>query len=636
MGEDLQIMDPLQILTDEFRKFVRSLMSRLGIEGEVEVERAPPQHGYLTARLHKYSKSLNADLLSRAIDEVYSELKPELYNKLSLVGWYLNVEPNVANYAKLVLNTVSRMGDSYGVSEGCRKDKVLIEHTSANPIHPLHIGHARNSILGDSLARLLRFCGADVETHFYVNDCGVQAMYAVYGYSRVRERVAEHVRSLKPDWAVGIAYSMTYAIAQVNKLKRRLNSAPPEEVPSINREIDEWVSVVGRHLEESGEYAMAFLEALDGEDVEAKVLELNRGYEEGVKGVVSLVREVVELALEGQRRTLECLGIHIDSWDWESEIAVWSSRSRRVVEELVTRWRNYVELKGGTVVFRANKFAEDFKLAELLNLPKFIPPVTLLRSDGTTLYVTRDVAYCMWQHKGKPDLVIRVIASEQTHEQAHVRLALYALGLEEEARRTLHYSYEMVVTEKSMSARRWQFVPVDDIVEEAKARIASKSQRATPDVVEKVAVGAIRYAFLSVNPKKPMTFKWDVVLDMSQNSGPFVQYTYVRAKSITSKAGSTPSYWQIPEELSDEERKLVLLLGEWPSVVAKASQDLRVDYVTEYVNRLALEFNKFYERRPVLQAEEPYREFRLALVNSVRQVLENAFRILGIPTLERM
>jgi len=629
-------MDPLQILLGEFRKFLDHVKSKVGVEGEVEVERAPLHYGYLTAKFHKYARSLEVGKLLSAVEEAYSELKPSLFLKPNLVNWYLNVEPNFVNYGRLVLDAVLKSGSSYGVSDGCRRGRILVEHTSANPIHPLHIGHARNAIIGDSLARLLKFCGAQVRTHFYINDCGAQVMYAVYGYSRVKDRVEKYVGSLKPDWAVGIAYSITYAIAQVNRLKKRLRSAPPEEAAEVTRELDEWVSTIGRHLEESGDYARAFLEVLDGEDVESKVLELNRRYESGDREVVPLVREVVEFALRGQVSTLERIGVRVDSWDWESEISVWSSRSRKIVDELLSRWRDYVELRNGAVVFRADKFAKDFELDQLLNLPKFIPPVTLLRSDGTTLYVTRDIAYCLWQHEGKPDLVVRVIASEQAHEQAHVRIVLYALGLKDEAMRTLHYSYEMVNTEGGLSSRRWRIVSIDEVLEEAKSRIASRGHRASPEVVEKVAVGAIRYAFLSVNPRKPMTFKWNVVLDMSQNSGPFVQYTYVRARSIVSKAGSIPTQWSVPEDISEEERRLILTIGEWPSVVARSSQDLRVDYITEYVNRLSLEFNKFYEEKPVLQAEEPYRSFRIVLVDAVRQVLENAFGILGIPTLERM
>jgi arginyl-tRNA synthetase len=155
-------------------------------------------------------------------------------------------------------------------------------------------------------------------------------------------------------------------------------------------------------------------------------------------------------------------------------------------------------------------------------------------------------------------------------------------------------------------------------------------------VAEAVAVGAIRYSFVSVSPNKPLTFSWDKVLNLRQNSGPFIQYTYVRANSIIEKAGVVPRLTNIPSNIAGEEKELVLILGEYPEVIAKAAQDLRLEYITEYVNRLSLLFNSYYEKYPVLNSEPGIREFRLNLVNAVRTVLGSAMEILGIPRLSRM
>jgi arginyl-tRNA synthetase len=334
------------------------------------------------------------------------------------------------------------------------------------------------------------------------------------------------------------------------------------------------------------------------------------------------------------------LGIEIEKWDYESEAAVWSGEAVRVVSELKRRWPQYVESKGGAVVFRADKFVEDFKLWDVLDLPKFVPPVTLTRSDGTTLYVTRDVAYALWQARQGFDKVIRVISTEQTHEQAHVRIILYALGYEDAAKKVVHYAYEMVnLPGAKMSARRGQYISLDEILDEAAERSASLVKEKNPEVAgviaERVGVGSVRYAFLSASPRKPIEFKWEVVLNLRQNSGSFLQYTYVRAYSILEKASDVGKA-TVPDDMLPEEQELIVKIAEWPGVVREAVAALRPDYAAEHLDGLALVFNSYYEKAPVLKAEEPVRSFRLALVNAVKTVLEAGFYILGIPTLTKM
>jgi len=629
-------VDPLQPAREEFGRVVAEVAKRLGIGEVPEVERAR-RFGYFTARFHKYK--VDPGQLKAA---AAGDWGLEYLQWVSADGLYLNAELNVARLAGLVFDAVAEMGRRYG-SDVCPGGSFLVEHTSANPVHPLHIGHGRNAILGDSLTRLLKFCGAKVETHFYVDDCGVQVMYAAIGYRAVRKEAAEAVaRGAKPDLVVGYIYSTTNAVAEINRLKKELAAAGDEEKKrEIIAQIDEWVAVLKRLMDVEGDLVNKVVEVLGQRDVAQEAVELNRRYEAGDAEARKVVREVVDLVLRGQRETLARLGIEIDYWDYESDIAVWSGEAMRIVRELQRRWPQYVENKGGAVVFRADKFAEDFKLHEVLDLPKFIPPVTLTRSDGTTLYVTRDVAYALWQWKRGLGKVIRVVSTEQTHEQAHVRIILYALGHEDAAKNVVHYAYEMVnLPGAKMSARRGQYISLDEILDEAAERSAALVKEANPEVAgviaERVGVGSVRYAFLSTGPRKPIEFKWDAVLNMRQNSGPFLQYTYVRAYSILEKAQAPPARPEIPGEMLPEEKTLVVKVAEWPTVVKEAFQALRPDYVAEYLDGLALVFNSYYEKAPVLKAEEPLRGFRLALVNAVKTVLEAGFYILGIPTLTKM
>ena len=630
-------MDPLRPPREEFEKIVAEVARALSLEEIPPVERTR-RYGYFSARFHKYRVDHNR--LREVVDSLKN--KPTEYLRgISVDGLYLNVDLNIRSVGELVFEALEKMGRRYGFTEECKVGSFLVEHTSANPVHPLHIGHGRNAILGDSLVRLLRFCGNEVETHFYVDDCGVQVMYAAIGYDAVRREAEERARRVKPDVVVGHIYSAVNAVAEINKLKKELSGRLDDEKRrELIREMDEWVAVLKRLMDTEGDLINKLVEVLGQRNVADEAVELNRRYEAGEPEARKIVREVVDLVLMGQRETLSRLGIEIDRWDYESEVAVWSGEATRIVSELRRKWPQYVETKGGAVVFRADKFVEDFKLWDVLDLPKFIPPVTLMRSDGTTLYVTRDIAYALWQARQGFDKVIRVISTEQTHEQAHVRIVLYALGYEDAAKKIVHYAYEMVnLPGTKMSARRGQYVSLDEILDEAAERSASLVKEKNPEIAgviaERVGVGSVRYAFLSTSPRKPIEFKWETVLNLRQNSGSFLQYTYVRAYSILEKASEVRKA-SVPDEILPEERDLIIKIAEWPGVVKDAVTALRPDYVAEHLDGLALIFNSYYEKAPVLKSEEPVRSFRLALVNAVKTVLEAGFYILGIPTLTKM
>lgn len=629
-------MDPLEPVLKEFDELLERISAFLGLPGKPEVD-FPSKFAFISARLHKFKVDPSK------LPELLGAISFKYLHNVKLEGLYLNADVNPSVLAEELFKAVSVMGDRYGYSNRCTAGRYLVEHTSANPLHPLHVGHGRNAVLGDALVRLLRFCGNEVEVHFYVDDCGSQVMYAALGYDAARDEINRLIkRGVKPDLAVGYAYSVVNAIAEINRLKKLSEGQPDEKKREMLAEIDEWLGVIKRHMDLEPELVNALTERLGRRDLASEAAELNRLYEKGDNEARRKVRDVVELVLKGQRETLSRLGISVDSWDYESELAVWSNAAVQLVEELRRRWPAYVEYKEGAVVFRADKFVEDFKLREELDLPKFVPPVTLTRSDGTTLYVTRDVAYALWQSRRGVDKVIRVISSEQTHEQAHVKIILYALGFRDEAKKIIHYSYEMVnMPGMKMSARRGQYVALDEILDEAAERSAEmvkeKDREVASIIGEKVGVGAVRFFYLSASPRKPIDFKWDVVLNMRSNSGPFLQYTYVRAYSILEKAGSAPAApSKIPEEIQPEEADLVIKLSMWPWTVASAARDLRPDYIAEYLNSLAVLFNSYYEKYPVIKSEEPIRSFRLALVNAVKTVMKNGLGILGVPILQRM
>lgn len=641
-------MNPYSELVREIKSFVSELGKTIGKDlSSLEVIKAQPKFGYLAVPLHSVMRDVPD--IGKLIEELSCKFTFRYLSKPCFVNGFLNFDINVREYARLVIDTILSKGQEYGYSEECPKGKYIVEHTSANPLHPLHVGHGRNAVLGDTLARLLRFCKCEVRTHFYLDDCGDQVAYAALGFYLVRDLVYKRIREgKKPDHVIGIVYAVMCTVAEIQKLRKeieKLKDTDPDRCRELISQCDELVAALANLKQRDEELVLALLEKLhDFPDIEAEVKNLARLYEKGDEEIKKLVREMVNLVIEGFNQTLTRLGITFDSWDWESDITVYSGKVQDIIRRLLARVPQYVELTGGVVVFRADKYAQDMDLWDKLKLPRHLPKAVLTRSDGSSLYLTRDIAYALWCFEQfNPDKLIRVIAAEQQHPQAQLRVVIHALGYPEWAERIVHYAYELVnIPGVKMSGRRGRYVTLDELLDEAKRRVAEMvKERLPPEEIDKVseavAIGAVRYALLSVSPTKPITFDWSRVLNLKQNSGPFIQYTYVRAKSILEKAGVVEIvHYNVPEQLGPEEVELVKYLGEVPEVVKRAATDLRPDYLVEHVNKIALTFNSFYEKYPVIHAEEPYRAFRLALVKSVKIVLENIMNILGIPILEKM
>ncbi|MEM3532025.1 MAG: arginine--tRNA ligase, partial [Candidatus Methanomethyliaceae archaeon] len=276
-----------------------------------------------------------------------------------------------------------------------------------------------------------------------------------------------------------------------------------------------------------------------------------------------------------------------------------------------------------------------------------VPPLTLKRSDGTTLYTTRDIAYTMWKFD-RAEKVINVISLEQKLPQLQLKLALYALNLGGLAENLVHFSYELVhLPGKKMSGRRGRYVTFDEVMDEAVERAYEEVSKRSPHLSEEerrkiselVGVGAVRYALVAVAPNKPITFTWERVLNFEQNSAPFIQYAHARASNILAKAGQVLGQsWTDYAGLSTKyERELVVKLSMLPEIVNEAAENLRPELIAEYANDLSSAFNLFYDNVPVLKTEEVgLREARLRLVEGVKTVLSNALYLMGIRAPTRM
>lgn len=586
----------------------------------------------------------------RLAEKLVKAIDASVYSLMDAVkpagGGYVNFQADFPALAELTFESIKEHGEKYGSVETEEPQKIIVEHTSVNPIHPITIGQARNPILGDTVARLLKTRGHEVKCHYYVDDVGRQSALITYGYVKLGKPKSEG----KPDQFIGIVYTVTSCIIEIQRLKKLLqnakeSNAPTEETLKLQKQLDEWASIA---IEMEGKHPEIFQKLLEAvshdRDPELIINALNREYEAGEAEAKKLVRKVSELVLEGFKQTLARVDIHYDSWDWESSF-MWSNQVNKVIAEL--KRTPYVYPEGRVLEFDAESVARDFNLKKRFGFREDyqIPSLTLIRADGTTLYTTRDIAYSLWKFQ-QAQKVINVVGMEQTLAQQQLRLALYALKHPDYVENLRHFAYNLVTLPGfKMSSRRGHYISFDEVMDEAVERAFEEVSKRSPDLPETekqkisnlVGLGAVKYALVEVDPTKQVLFTWDRVLNFEKNSAPYIQYTYARACSILKKAATPkdkPDYALLGEPV---ERDLILLLSRFPEILIDAADNLKPHSVADYAIALSDKFNTFYAKLPVIKAKpEALSAARLDLVEGVRTVLKNALTLLGIEAPERM
>jgi len=646
------IVNPYGALLNEIYESLSKPLSALGVTFDDIVITKPPsrEYGDISVSVFNLAKkfSVKPEKLAKGLVDELKITKEGLIFSVQAVRGFINFKINRAKYFNLIFNVINKLRDKYGYNPVEVPLKVIIEHTSVTPVKPMHIGHLRNALLGDSLARLFRFRGHKVETHFYINDVGLQVAYAAYAY-----RYARDLRSAaKADHWIGAMYSVINALTEIISLRNRYNEIKDkniEEARMLLKKIDEWMATLARFKEKYPELVERLLTIIEKvENPLDEIYKLNRDYEKGELYAVKLVKEVSKKCLEGYRETLGKLNIDFDSWDWESLLTVWNNFVYELINKLSET--GYVVREDGALVLLADQVVKDFNLYDVLGIPKGyeVPKFVLMRSDGTTLYATRDVAYTIWKMK-RADLVVNVIGVEQKLEQLQVKISLWLLGYKTQLKKIIHHAYEVVnIVGGKLSGRRGRYITVDELIDESIKRAYKEIKKRNRNVTESeamsiakiVGIGAIKYAFLSVTPTRPLSFDWNRVLDFTRNSGPFIQYAYTRAKSILRKSKvKDPLSCDFNPSLLKEnlEIELVEHIGEFPEIVAKAADNLRVDLIASFTNRIATIFNSFYDKYPVLSARSnELKAARLAMTQAFCITMKNALNILGIQAPEKM
>jgi len=569
-----------------------------------------------------------------------------LIEKVQVAGGYINFHLNYQALTEITLDSVRKFGSEYGYVKTDKPEKIIVEHTSVNPIHAIHVGQARNPVLGDAIARILKARGHRVSAHYYVDDTGRQIAVIAYGY----KKLGEPKPIKKPDHFIGEIYAAASCIFEIQKLKKQSQvlkgSEEEEQIKKLKRDLDEWVSVADELQTKYAEVFEKLLKEIQAEPeaAEKEADRIMREYEGGSAEARRLVREVCNLCIDGFKQTLERMNIKFDSWDWESEL-LWSGKVSEVLENLSKT--PFVSSAEGPLKLNVMDAVEQLKLRPLLGISgNFdLSPLTLGRTDGTTLYTTRDIAYSMRKFD-EADRVINVIGAEQTLAQLQLKVALCALGHSDLALRQQHFAYGLLEFPGfRMSSRRGRIITLDEVIDESIRRAYEEVSKRSPSLseaekrgmAETIGVQAIKYALLSIEPVRTITFSWDRVLDFERNSAPFINYAYTRTSGILRKIGELPSEVDGSLLSNPLEKMLILEVARFPEVFVEAADKLKPDDLAVYANNLAEKFHEYYEKVDVSHVEDPMlKNARATLVKALQTVLRNAMWVLGIRLAERM
>jgi len=518
-------------------------------------------------------------------------------------GPYVNIRLNRSLTAKAVLEEILKTDQKgefvFGKPGILTEKKIMVEFSSPNTNKPLHLGHLRNDVLGESISRILAACGAEVRKVCIINDRGIHICKSMLAYKEQGNGRTPQSEKLKSDRFVGDWYVC------FNK--------------ALKTEVDELIQ-----------------KGMKKEEAEAKAplmeraQELLRKWEAGDSETVELWKIMNSWSIEGMKETYRRTGVSFDKYYFESNTYMLGK------EEV---------LKGieKGIFYRQ----EDGSVAVDLSEEKLDKKI-LLRSDGTSIYITQDFGTAISRHKDWPfDQMIYVVGSEQQYHFKVLFTILNKLGYPW-AKNLYHLSYGMVnLPEGKMKSREGTVVDADDLIDSLRAmaleEIREKEREEevgnAREVAEKIALGALHYFLLQPSPVKDMLFDPKESLSFTGNTGPYLQYMGARISSMLRKSNASLNGKNANFSLliSDTEWELVKTLAVYPSVIEEASAALDPSRLASYLYELSKCFSRFYHECPVLNIDDTELSVaRQELSRAVMLVLRDAFHLVCIPFLDVM
>jgi arginyl-tRNA synthetase len=561
--------DPMEDFRNGALALFRAAAESLGSKTETKPETPPEGMGDIAFPCFPLAKELRKAPAEIAKSVAAAIPQDPMFVSVEAKGPYVNFTIAPEELARRTVGAVLHAREEYG-SHPRTGLKIVLEHTSANPNGPLHVGRARNPIIGDTLARILRRCGHDVTTEFYVDDMGKQQVTLTWGAENL-EREGEI--PAKPD------HAMVWYYQEASRLM--------EEDPKVLVQIDAMIAT----------------------------------YERKDPDIAKRVQANCKKVLDGMTASLRRLDITFDSFAWESRY-VFDGSVDRVLESFrkmdctgIDDEALYLDLQRFGITGQENKFF-------------------LARADGSSLYSTRDMAYHLDKlarydraidvlgedHRLKAKVV--GIGTKLLGQEKPIEPLFYAFVSLPEGKMSTRRGRVVTLddlTEEAVARAR----------EEVEKRRPELSDVLKRGISEAVGTGAIRYNIIRIQAEKQLVFKWEEALSFEGNSAPFVQYSHARASSILRKATSLEEH-DASLLTHPSETALIRALARFPNVISDCGRDKACHPVAAYAFEVASLFNQFYRDCPVLNAEEKLKNARLALATATKIVLMNALDTLGI------
>ena len=532
----------------------------------------------------------------------YLKLNVSEIEGFNVVKGFLNIAVAKSYWLNYFVDVSNRASYAYKVVDDS-SPTVMLEYSSPNTNKPLHLGHIRNNLLGFSVAEILKANGNNVIKTNLVNDRGIHICKSMLAWQKWGNGETPESSGLKGDHLVG-----KYYVRFDKELK--LQSAQLVSEGLTKEDADKKAPII----------------------IEAQ--QMLRKWEEGDTEIVSLWKTMNSWVYKGFEASYKMLGVNFDKIYYESNTYL---LGKEMVEEGLSK-NVFFKKEDGSV--RIDLSAEGFD------------EKVLLRSDGTSVYMTQDLGTAVMRSKEFPKVgkMIYTVGNEQDYHFKVLFLILKKLGYKW-AEACYHLSYGMVeLPEGKMKSREGTVVDADDLIgamidtaretTTALGKSEGLDSKEAEQLYRAIGLGALKYFILKVDPKKKMLFDPKESIDFNGNTGPFVQYTYARIKSVLRKAEEDKkigTYIMPPEQLNEKEKDLIKLLHDFPVAVIQAGKEYNPGVIANYVYELAKEYNQFYHEVNILKEEDiELRKFRLALSTKVAEVILSSMQLLGIEVPERM
>jgi arginyl-tRNA synthetase len=489
-----------------------------------------------------------------------------------------------------------RVFDSKKNEEKRKNELFLIEFSSPNTNKPLHLGHIRNILLGDSVSKIFQYNSINVHKTQIINDRGIHICKSMVAWMKFGSDSTPESEGLKGDHFVG-KYYVKYNEEFEHQVKQLVLKGFSEDEAKKNAQI--------------------FIEAQ----------EMLLKWEANDKDVINLWKKMNSWVYEGFDQTYKKLNVDFDSMYYESNTYL---TGKDIVLEGLNKDIFYKKEDGSIWADLTNQGLDE-KL--------------LLRSDGTSVYITQDIGTAYLRYKDHPDMkgMIYTTGNEQDY---HFDVLFKVIGLigYPWSSKLKHLSYGMVdLPTGKMKSREGTVVDADDLIDQMveKAKSISESLGKTNDysdakkndLYKTIALGALKYHILKVDPKKRILFDPNESIDFNGNTGPFIQYTYARIKSLEKKNSNNQDFSNV--NITDKEREIILLLSEFDSIANSSYENLNPALIANYTYELVKSFNSFYQSSTII-GNKPINSFRIQLSSKVGEQIKISMNLLGIDLPERM